>query len=37
VGDFNGDGRADIACLGYTNTGVGAGDPLAVYVCLQQR
>jgi glyoxylase-like metal-dependent hydrolase (beta-lactamase superfamily II) len=37
VGDFNGDGRADIACLGYTNTGVGAGGPLAVYVYLQQQ
>lgn len=35
VADFNGDGRADLASLGYTNTGVGAGGPLAVYVWLQ--
>jgi hypothetical protein len=35
VGDFNGDGKADIACLGDTNTGVGAGGPPAVYVYLQ--
>lgn len=37
VADFNGDGRADLAALGYTNTGVGAGGPLAVYVWLQPR
>lgn len=37
VGDFNGDGRADVACFGYTNTGVGAGGPLAVYIYLQQH
>ncbi|MBI1310161.1 MBL fold metallo-hydrolase [bacterium] len=33
--DFNGDGRLDIAALGNTKTGVGAGGPLAVYVYLQ--
>jgi metallo-beta-lactamase class B len=36
VGDFNGDGKADLACLGYTNTGVGAAGPLAAYVYLQR-
>lgn len=35
VGDFNGDGKLDLASLGYTNTGVGAGGPLAVYIYLQ--
>lgn len=35
VGDFNGDGKADLAVFGYTNTGVGATGPPAVYLWLQ--
>ncbi len=35
VGDFNGDGRADLAVFGYTNTGVGSGGPPAAYLWLQ--
>jgi metallo-beta-lactamase class B len=37
VADFNGDGVPDLACLGYTSTGVGANGPLAVYLWLQPR
>jgi|SRR6185437_6847355 len=35
TGDFNGDGKADLAVFGYTNTGVGAGGPPAAYIWLQ--
>ncbi len=37
VADFNGDGVPDLACLGYTSTGVGSNGPLAVYVWLQSK
>jgi hypothetical protein len=35
VGDFDGDGRPDLAAFGDTNTGVGAGGPPAVYLWMQ--
>ncbi len=35
VGDFNGDGRPDLAAFGYTLTGVGWDGPPAAYVWLQ--
>jgi hypothetical protein len=35
VGDFNGDGKKDLAVFGYTNTGVGSGGPPAVYIWQQ--
>jgi hypothetical protein len=35
VADFNADGHPDLACFGYTETGVGAGGPPAGYIWLQ--
>jgi metallo-beta-lactamase class B len=35
VGDFNGDGRPDLAAFGYTLTGVGWSGPSAAYLWLQ--
>jgi hypothetical protein len=35
VGDFNGDGRPDLAVFGYTLTGVGWEGPPAAYIWLQ--
>jgi metallo-beta-lactamase class B len=35
VGDFNGDGRLDLAVFGYTLTGVGWNGPPAAYIWLQ--
>jgi hypothetical protein len=35
VGDFNGDGRPDLAVFGYTLTGVGWNGPPAAYLWLQ--
>jgi glyoxylase-like metal-dependent hydrolase (beta-lactamase superfamily II) len=36
VGDFNGDGRLDLAVFGYTLTGVGWNGPPAAYIWLQR-
>jgi hypothetical protein len=35
VGDFNGDGRLDLAVFGYTLTGVGWNGPPAAYIWVQ--
>ena len=35
VGDFNGDGKMDIAAFGYTATGVGVSGPPAAYIWCQ--
>ena len=35
MADFNADGRLDIACFGYTQTGVGLSGPPTAYVWLQ--
>ena len=35
AGDFAGDGRSDLAAFGDTNTGVGAGGPLSVYLWIR--
>jgi hypothetical protein len=35
AGDFNGDGRPDLAAFGYTLTGVGWGGPPAAYIWVQ--
>ncbi|HEV3145709.1 MAG TPA: VCBS repeat-containing protein [Gemmataceae bacterium] len=37
AGDFNGDGRPDLAAFGYTLTGVGWNGPTAAYIWLQPR
>jgi glyoxylase-like metal-dependent hydrolase (beta-lactamase superfamily II) len=37
IADFNSDGVPDLACLGYTSTGVGASGPLAVYLWTQGK
>jgi hypothetical protein len=35
AGDFNGDGRSDLAAFGYTLTGVGWNGPTGAYIWLQ--
>ena len=35
MGDFNGDGRPDLAVFGYTLTGVGWNGPPAAYIWVQ--
>ena len=37
VGDFDGDGRPDLAAFGYTLTGVGWNGPPAAYIWLQPK
>ena len=37
VADFNGDGKLDLGCFGYTKTGVGAGGPPAGYIWLRPK
>ncbi|HVW01675.1 MAG TPA: FG-GAP-like repeat-containing protein, partial [Planctomycetaceae bacterium] len=36
IADFNADGRPDLACFGYAETGVGQGGPPAGYLWLQE-
>jgi len=37
LADFNADGRLDLACFGYTQTGVGASGPPTAYIWLQPQ
>ena len=37
VSDFNADGRPDLACFGYTQTGVGLSGPPTAYIWLQPK